>query len=189
MKYPKRLIEVDLPIAPISAHARAEKDCRLGHIPRLHIYPAARPVAACRAVLCATLWPDPADELCPQSFRESAVAELKRFASRVYAKKITAEGKQLQEHGSPESLARWESLSEGKLTLDAAQLSDMPILRLCSIDFIADFAKWENSTFTAYLESCRVLSSASHESLGGVPGTLPLVVDPFGSVDRRSPLN
>ena len=61
MKYPKRLIEVDLPIFRISAHARREKDMRVGHIPSLHIYPAARPTAACRAVICAALWPDPAD--------------------------------------------------------------------------------------------------------------------------------
>ncbi len=52
MRYPKRLIEVDLPIKRISAHARREKDMRLGHIPSLHIYPAARPPAACRAVIC-----------------------------------------------------------------------------------------------------------------------------------------
>jgi adenine-specific DNA methylase len=59
--YPKRLIEVDLPIARVSAHAREEKDSRCAHIPRLHIYPAARPLAACRAVICATIWPDPVD--------------------------------------------------------------------------------------------------------------------------------
>lgn len=59
--YPKRLIEVDLPIARVSAHARAEKESRVGHIPRLHIYPAARPLAACRAVILASLWPDPVD--------------------------------------------------------------------------------------------------------------------------------
>src|SRR5690606_35981440 len=66
--YPKRLIEVDLPIARISAHARREKSIRHGHISTLHIWWARRPLAACRAVICAALWPDPADELCPQAF-------------------------------------------------------------------------------------------------------------------------
>ena len=71
-KYPKRLIEVDLPIKRISAHARREKSIRHGHISTLHIWWARRPLAACRAVICASLWPDPADPLCPQSFRDRA---------------------------------------------------------------------------------------------------------------------
>ena len=57
--YPKRLIEVDLPIKRISAHARREKSIRHGHISTLHIWWARRPLAACRAVFCASLWPDP----------------------------------------------------------------------------------------------------------------------------------
>jgi hypothetical protein len=71
-RYPKRLIEVDLPIRRISEHARREKSIRHGHISTLHIWWARRPLAACRAVLCASLWPDPADELCPIEFRETA---------------------------------------------------------------------------------------------------------------------
>jgi hypothetical protein len=35
---PKRLIEVDLPIARISAHVRREKSIRHGHIATLHIW-------------------------------------------------------------------------------------------------------------------------------------------------------
>src|SRR5437870_6628221 len=68
----KRLIEVDLPIARISAHARREKSIRHGHISTLHIWWARRPLAACRAVICASLWLDPADPLCPQAFRDKA---------------------------------------------------------------------------------------------------------------------
>lgn len=49
--YPKRLIEVDLPIKRISAHARREKSIRHGHISTLHIWWARRPLAACRAVI------------------------------------------------------------------------------------------------------------------------------------------
>ena len=59
MAYPKRLIEVDLPIKRISAHSRREKSIRHGHISTLHIWWARRPLAACRAVICAALWPDP----------------------------------------------------------------------------------------------------------------------------------
>jgi adenine-specific DNA methylase len=53
-KYPKRLIEVDLPIKRISAHARREKSIRHGHISTLHIWWARRPLAACRLCLLGT---------------------------------------------------------------------------------------------------------------------------------------
>ena len=76
MTYPKRLIEVDLPIKRISAHARREKSIRHGHISTLHIWWARRPLAACRAVICAALWPDPADENCPPVFRKDAAAKI-----------------------------------------------------------------------------------------------------------------
>ncbi len=79
MQYPKRLIEVDLPIKEISKHARREKSIRHGHISTLHIWWARRPLAACRAVICAALWPDPADPLCPEQFKEDAAAIMARF--------------------------------------------------------------------------------------------------------------
>src|SRR5438105_5906679 len=80
--YPKRLIEVDLPIKRISAHARREKSIRHGHISTLHIWWARRPLAACRAVICAALWPDPADPRCPETFRKIAEKQLRNLASR-----------------------------------------------------------------------------------------------------------
>jgi adenine-specific DNA methylase len=177
--YPKRLIEVDLPIARISAHARREKSIRHGHISTLHIWWARRPLAACRAVICAALWPDPADEQCPLRFREAAVETIQAFAKRVFPDKVNQEGHELQQTVSKESWGRWEAVSAGTLSLDADDTVDMPILRLCLLDFIADFANWDNSTSPAYLETARTLTQAAHESLGGEPGTRPLIVDPF----------
>lgn len=79
IQYPKRLIEVDLPIRKISEHARREKSIRHGHISTLHIWWARRPLAACRAVLCAALWPDPADPLCPPAFIATAKEQMNTF--------------------------------------------------------------------------------------------------------------
>ena len=70
--YPKRLIEVDLPIKKISEHARREKNLRSGHPWHLHIWWARRPWGACRAVMLASLLPDPADPKCPQAFIKTA---------------------------------------------------------------------------------------------------------------------
>src|SRR5512143_607081 len=81
--YPKRLIEVDLPIKRISEHARREKSIRHGHISTLHIWWARRPLAACRAVICAALWPDPVDENCPPAFRARAAELMNAFAGKV----------------------------------------------------------------------------------------------------------
>lgn len=78
-QYPKRLIEVDLPIKKISEHARREKSIRQGHISTMHIWWARRPLAACRAVLCAALWPDPVDSLCPEEFKKQAAVIMKAF--------------------------------------------------------------------------------------------------------------
>lgn len=179
MNYPKRLIEVDLPIARISAHARREKSIRHGHISTLHIWWARRPLAACRAVICAALWPDPADSLCPQSFRDAAARYLVAFAQRVNPQKITDDKRQLQATLSPESRARWEAFAKGEPPLDPTDAAHQNVLRFALLDFIADFANWDNSTVPAYLETSRALTKAAHEALGGEPGTRPLVVDPF----------
>jgi hypothetical protein len=140
--FPKRLIEVDLPIKRISAHARREKSIRHGHISTLHIWWARRPLAACRAVILAALWPDPADPKCPDRFLREAGARMKAFRDR--------------RGGPPRD---WDNPFE---------------LRAALLDFIADFANWDNSNDPDYLNASRALVQVAHESLGGAPGTRPL---------------
>ncbi|HEY7494178.1 MAG TPA: DUF1156 domain-containing protein [Candidatus Tectomicrobia bacterium] len=54
-----RLIEVTFPLKQASLDSVHEKNVRHGHISTLHIWPARRLLAACRAALIATLLPDP----------------------------------------------------------------------------------------------------------------------------------
>jgi adenine-specific DNA methylase len=54
-----RLIERAFPLKAASLDSVHEKNVRHGHISTLHIWPARRPLAACRAALLATLLPDP----------------------------------------------------------------------------------------------------------------------------------
>ena len=54
-----RLIERAFPLKQTSLASVHEKNVRHGHISTLHIWPARRPLAACRAALIATLLPDP----------------------------------------------------------------------------------------------------------------------------------
>ena len=56
-----RLIEHAFPLEQASLDSVHEKNVRHGHISTLHIWPARRPLAACRAALLATLLPDPGD--------------------------------------------------------------------------------------------------------------------------------
>ena len=163
ISYPKRLIEVDLPIKRISAHARREKSIRHGHISTLHIWWARRPLAACRSVICAALWLDPADPDCPASFRERVRELMLQWTHHDRQRLLSAE-----------SCERFEKARQNpKLFDEPAQL------RGGLLDFIADFANWDNSTVREYLETSRALTQAAHEALGGAPGTRPLVVDPF----------
>lgn len=172
MPYPKRLIEVDLPIKRISAHARREKVIHHGNISTLHIWWARRPLAACRAVICASLWPDPVDELCPEVFRERAAEIITAFAKKTDSPYFTGKV-------SPESEGCWRGILKSKVPLDATNPKHWNVLRGALLDFIADFANWDNSTHEDYLEISRALTQAAHEALGGEPGTRPLVVDPF----------
>jgi putative DNA methylase len=167
---PRRLIEVDLPIKRISAHARREKSIRHGHISTLHIWWARRPLAACRAVICAALWPDPSDDNCPASFRESAEREMRSFAASA------ASIREVYDICDPEALKLYISVSRDK----SASKPISPIqLRELLLDFIADASAWEASINRVFLATARNLTQAAHESLGGLPGTRPLVVDPF----------
>jgi adenine-specific DNA methylase len=58
-------------------------------------------------------------------------------------------------------------------------LDDPKVLRSALYDFIADFSNWDNSKNKEYLETCRALTKAAHEGSGGLPGTNPLIFDPF----------
>ena len=74
-----RLIEVAFPLKQASLDSVHEKNVRHGHISTLHIWPARRPLAACRAALIATLLADPGNA-------GKRKATLERMAGRVVEK-------------------------------------------------------------------------------------------------------
>ena len=67
--YRRKLIEVDLPLDAINAESAREKSIRHGHPSTLHLWWARRPLAACRAVIFASLVDDPVD--CPQEYPDA----------------------------------------------------------------------------------------------------------------------
>mgnify|MGYP002682682431 CR=1 FL=1 len=71
MAQPKKLIEVAMPIKEISAESIRDDRIQHGHISSLHKWWARRPLPVCRAVVFASLIPDPMDENCPSVFRDA----------------------------------------------------------------------------------------------------------------------
>ena len=74
--YRRKLIEVDLPLDDINRESAREKSIRHGHPSTLHLWWARRPLAACRAVIFASMVDDPAD--CPDEFPTDAAQREER---------------------------------------------------------------------------------------------------------------
>ena len=66
MTYRKKLIEVDLPLDDINRESVRDKFITHGHPSTLHMWWARRPLAACRAVIFASMVDDPSS--CPDEF-------------------------------------------------------------------------------------------------------------------------
>src|SRR5258708_14321872 len=72
----KKLIEVALPLEAINKEAAREKSIRHGHPSTFHLWWARRPLAACRAVLFASLVDDPSAH--PERFPTEEAQQLER---------------------------------------------------------------------------------------------------------------
>ena len=93
MTYRKKLIEVALPLEAINKESAREKSIRHGHPSTLHLWWARRPLAACRAVLFASLVDD------PSSLPEKFPTEEQQDAERQRLFKII------------EELVKWENIN------------------------------------------------------------------------------
>lgn len=153
----KRLIEVALPLKEVSEQSAREKSIRHGHISTLHIWWARRPLAACRAVVFASLIPDPDDPACPESFRSLVMETLGRSEFR------------------PKAL---EPSPAAPPTDEPIPLEDTPRNRC--LEFIKYLVRWENSNAAEYIEPARTLIAAAHKILHPeAEGDSPKVIDPF----------
>jgi putative DNA methylase len=102
MALKKKLIEVALPLEAINRESAREKSIRHGHPSTLHLWWARRPLAACRAVLFASLVDDPSS--LPEEFPTEEAQEKER--QRLF--------------GIIEELVKWEN-SNNEEVLDRAR--------------------------------------------------------------------
>lgn len=175
----KKLIEVALPIKEISAESVRDKSIRHGHISTLHLWWARRPLPACRAIVFASLVPDPLDNKCPKAFKdavqnllnpkEDAVAQhnYKPYSDIPYTAIVDP-----MEDNSRNRLMMFigkfsdkcqKNIQEGETTAPKEQLTDSSLI------------KWENRDNPNVLRIARELifvaynseldSNASYESL------------------------
>lgn len=72
----KKLIEVALPLEAINRESAREKSIRHGHPSTLHLWWARRPLAACRAVLFASIVDDPSSR--PEEFPTEEAQHVER---------------------------------------------------------------------------------------------------------------
>jgi putative DNA methylase len=164
MSYPKRLIEVDLPIRRISEIARYEKkSAGYGHLNTLHIWWSRKPLGVCRAVAAASLWPDPCDVNCPKEFI-------------TVAKKIIIDISENYLHLiSQETFKRYNKYRSNKKLLDQNEE-----LQKALLDFIADITNTEKCSSKELTDLASKLTIAAANSMHpALEGNKPVVLDPF----------
>ncbi|GIX46049.1 MAG: hypothetical protein KatS3mg131_0260 [Candidatus Tectimicrobiota bacterium] len=181
------LIEVALPIREISAESVRDKSLRHGHISTLHLWWARRPLAASRAVVFASLVPDPDDPRCPAEFRAAVERHLK---TQVPAElKYYRRGRQVHRdedpyrpyEGMPDTLrnrllmfiAKW---SPESLAFEAGKAKREPDPKYLLDD--RSLVKWETSD-PENPQGREVLRIAQELVKAAYGGETPTVLDPF----------
>ena len=158
MEKAKKLIEIALPIKEISAESVRDKSIRHGHISTLHLWWARRPLPVCRAVVFASLVPDPLDEYCPKAFGDAVDCLLNTGDAKTIYKPYadipyTAIHDPVQDNRRNRLMAFiaqfsdkcQENMLKGKATAPKEQLSDYSLI------------KWENKDNPKILAIARKL--------------------------------
>ncbi|HQE84795.1 MAG TPA: DUF1156 domain-containing protein, partial [Candidatus Hydrogenedentes bacterium] len=111
-----RLIEHAFPLKQASLDSVHEKNIRHGHISTLHIWPARRPLAACRAALIATLLPDPSAQPKPEGmsdeeWRKEVIRQRQELCEKIGGKVV----KQIEKKRMPNGqvVEREKEVTEG----------------------------------------------------------------------------
>ena len=161
----KKLIEVALPIKEISAESTRDKRVNHGHISTLHLWWARRPLPVCRAVVFASLVPDPLDENCPEAFKYAVEMLLNTGLGKLHYKpykdipytSIVDEMEDNHRNRLMMFIGKFsekcqENMKAGKSTPPKEQLDDWSLI------------KWENKNNPKILRFARELIFVAYQS-------------------------
>ncbi|WP_231296342.1 DUF1156 domain-containing protein [Arthrospira platensis] len=118
MTYRKKLIEVALPLEAINMESAREKSIRHGHPSTLHLWWARRPLAACRAVLWASLVDDPSSW--PEKFPtlEAQTQERQRLFD-ILGRIVVDTDKKGKQKQVVRGLVSWDDIKDPQVIQDA----------------------------------------------------------------------
>ena len=161
MQQPKYLIEVAMPIREVSAESVRDKSIRHGHISTLHLWWARRPLPVCRAVVFASLVPDPDDAHCSEPFRQAVIQLLADECYQPYADvPFTTSTDPLADTLRNRLLAFMGKFSDQFVSNERAGRTTAPKEMLAPGSLI----KWESRTDEAALILARKLIFVAHNS-------------------------
>lgn len=170
MPTPKKLIESAIPVKEISAESVRDKSIRHGHISTLHLWWARRPLPVCRAVVFASLVPDPLDPYCPPAFCDAVELLLGKAHNpgdpyRPYADiPWTAIYDPMEDN-----LRNRLQMFIGRFSAEAEQAMLLKKPTPPASKMLSDFSliKWDNKNNEEILDKARKLIWVAHNSSSG----------------------
>ena len=169
MTQAKKLIEVAMPIKEISAESVRDKSIRHGHISTLHLWWARRPLPVCRAVVFASLVPDPEDEHCPQAFKDAVKLLLGRQENNLDPYRP------YDDIPYTSAIDRMEDTPRNRLMMFIGKFSDKYIhatkqgKSIGAKDMLSDASliKWDNKNDEGIIGKARKLIWVAHNAASG----------------------
>ena len=167
--YRKKLIEVDIPLQAINIESAKDASLTHGHPSTLHRYWARRPLAACRAVIFASMVDDPSE------CRDEFPTEPEQNAERTRL------------HNLMKRLVIWKTCNDENLLAEARYEIAYSVARNNGEDLAAFRQKFKNDP-NAVLKYLRDHCSAVYDPFCG-GGSIPLEAQRLGLRARASDLN
>lgn len=178
MAQAKKLIEVAMPIKEISAESVRDKSIRSGHISTLHLWWARRPLPVCRAVVFASLVPDPLDENCPQQFKEAVEILLGSAKKPLNESGLPPDAyKPYEDIPYTAAIDKMTDNNRNRLMMFIGKFSNEYAVNeragkaTPTAKLISDFSliKWENKDNELILSKARKLIWVAHNAKSGAP--------------------
>ena len=167
--YRKKLIEVNIPLQAINVESAKDASLTHGHPSTLHRYWARRPLAACRAIIFASMVDDPSE--CKDEFPTESDQEAER--NRL--------------HNIIKQLVIWKTCNDENLLAEARYEIAFSAARNNGEDLSAFREKYENDP-KAVLHYLRDHCPAVYDPFCG-GGSIPLEAQRLGLRARASDLN